>query len=668
MASVEEMMVDLRRADASGDTQLASHIASLIRDAESKGPVTQPIKPSESSQAASFLGGASGTTRGIVSKLFGKEIGPDFAGVPIDTESGAYLAGSFLDPAAAGIGGAAVKGVSMIRPLSKSPTAQGILGGGLGGGMIGAFSPEQDTTLGGMTGAITGAVVGGTLPTAAGLVGKGIDRFVRGVKGEDVRAGKIMRELVGNEQLTPDPSLLTAQATQNVVPELAALQNEFQGYGGREWASKVDAQKAARKSTLGGFAGGQTGEQIRANSDLAKKILNEGLDPLRVEGADAANLNTKFFVDLTRELNEKREQAAKAVQTVRAAERGYKVGQSVFRQQNPMIPATPPGKYTPIGEISDRAAERGAAESLAAGEAARTAERRMEHTRAHGIAELSGDQIIGRIDRLLNERGARTNPVREKALSAVRDQLERFKDGNGNVDAYDLHGIRKNVNDLIAVTFPNADKGTRNKAVSELANVKSLIDESIMGAGGQPLVNYFEKFSEGMGQIRKAELIGELMQMSDKKIIDLAEGNAPKKIEKLLGPGKYRVDDIGEAADTIKQLAAKVKKDREIKEKAPFGSKLMTRIIEENSPTFPRVNLLNRTTQAINTTASAILDKLDDKTKMALAKAAASPIEAIRVMNTTPLVEQEKAYLLRWMREAGKSGMMSGAIVGGAME
>ncbi len=698
MADMNELMADLKAADQAGDTELANHIASIIRG-ESEAPKTtnrlpppEPMSdvdqflsrlpsPKVPQGVADFMYGAAGTGRGtanIVGRLFGidKLIDSDnVRGIPVDKESWSALGGSLIDPGAALVGGGAGKLVQGVKTLSARPVAAGISAGVLGGATVGGLSNENTSE-----GAVTGSVAGLAGGAAGPLLGKGVGMAVDAFKGRgpDIRAGRIMRELMGDSAvISADPSLSTAQATRVlskgeapiVSPELAALEASLKGYQGQGGYQQFLKQRAGRIEPLAGASGGMNAETAKTAAIDAKKILNEELDPLRVSGAENANFFTKHIVDLQKDAAKYRKAAEAAVENVRrktatvplGEELGMTQSKAGARDRGVRLPV----RYTYGGELAERAekaAAQSADESVEFGRLARTAEYQLERTKAHGITTLSASPLLKRIDTMRNKVGDETNPVLTKTLDEFKKYVSLFVDKDGNIDAYNLHGIRKNVNEVVDMLYPNGDPKLKGRAANVLNSLTGDIDETLKKAGGEGLVKYFQKFSQGMDDIRQMQFAADVMNMSEKKQIAIGEGQLPKAIEKIMGQGKYKLSDVPKVAEILKDNARQLSRDRALKEAAPYGEELAKKVVRENLPAIRIPNLMSRWASTGNLALQTILESLDQKTMTALSKAANNPIEAMRVMKELPTYQQQ--VILQAMRNSRNAGMAGGMMAG----
>lgn len=617
------------------------------------------------SMAADFLRGATETTRGIAN-LAGAGIEPPKYSKG-DSWSG--IVGSLFDPAAWAIGGAAGKGVSMLpKVVSGSPIIAGALAGGTGGAAIGGLS-DQGTAGGG---AMVGAGVGAAIPGAGRVVGGLVDAF----KGNsaNVKAGRILRETLDMENTASIPALRNAGdvSTTQALGEaggakIAGLEQLLRSrmVGATEREIRQEAERISRISK---FSGGRNQEEVRAAVENAKKILNEGLDPLRVTGAENANFFTREIIKDRTAAEAARKEAEASVANVRRLEAARQAAERKAQNTYPVagMPRVS-GSITWSDELAKRADAKmteEAAKSLEKGALARTAEYQLERTAAHGLQELTIDPVIKAINSRISAPGDRTNKVLVDTMNTFKEYAKRFVKPDGTIDAYDLHGLRKNLNDIIDATYPTADDALRKRAAKEISFVRDAIDDALKKSGGDPMVRYFDQFSKGMDKIRQMQLAGEAMGLSENAMVKIAEGNAPKKVEKILGPGKYRLDEAGGVAEALRKNAAEIRRDQLIKEQAKSGSGEAESILKNNMLLYTAPNTLTTTGSIANKVSQYLGRKLNEATEKKLALALENPELANKLLTTLPA--SERIAVFKAMKDTGNAGMFSGVMAGAA--
>ncbi len=686
MADINELMADLEAADKAGDSELANHIASLIREQEAPSRPTltpEQIAAHQRTAGASawraehpylatgadVLQGAAETARGALNLLPGVDI-PKNPYARTDTI--ASMVGGVADPVALGLGVAAAKPVSIVGRLFpnflpkvvSNPIVQGAIAGAGAGAAVGGLQ-EEGSALGG---AVMGGAFGTVIPTVARA--GGLLRDISTGNAGDVRAGRIVRQLQEpyGTVMSLDPSLTTAQASRSrggtsVSAEMAALGKQMEGRQGTPGFTKMTSQEAARTARLARVAGGSSQEAARTARERAKQFLNDDIDNLRVSGAENANMWTNEIVKLKEQSAAFRKQAEKEVERARkmtgAIPRAEDLGVRQATDQTMGVGSRLSGRYTYGGELAGKAeqeAARSAERSLAAGAEARNAEYMLERTAAHGFQELSTKPLITKIDRMMNTVGDRTNKVEVRALQALKQQLQDFSP-KGVIDAYDLHGIRKNLNNLLADTFPG-DDALQKRAGAILNKFKDDIDDAFTASGGNAMVRYFDKFSQGMDKIRQMELADAIRDMSDKKVIKLSEGDAIKKIEKIMGPGKFRREDIPDVMNAIGLSGKELKVNVDLDKAAKSAEEVVKDVIWKNLPKARLPNFFNWATTSGNLALSQVVNRLDRATIEALGRAAGNPIEAQRVMQTLPVADRQ--VILKAMQDARNLGVTGG--------
>lgn len=205
------------------------------------------------------LGGMGSMTRGALNLLPG-DPGNTLMGDPkyMDKESGAYLAGSLLDPAAYATGAeiasipalTAAKGAPLIEKIWKGATV-----GGTTGATIGGLSNEGDRTSGTTVGGIVGSLFGGAFPLSSAVLGRTVD-MVRG-KMPDVRVARMLNEAAGDTRplvrsaLNTTDDVTVGQAVgKGATAELAGIQGFVDDTVGDPALQMARRQEEARRALL----------------------------------------------------------------------------------------------------------------------------------------------------------------------------------------------------------------------------------------------------------------------------------------------------------------------------------------------------------------------------------------------------------------------------------
>lgn len=186
-----------------------------------------------------MLGGATSLGSSIFNKAADITGSPllrsEFSNMATDKKSGAYLAGSLLDPIAASIGAGAFDKATMIPKLPSY--LKNIIGGAASGGVIGGLSEDGSATSGAMIGGLIPAVVG-----PAGYVGGKVwdigrnlvsgpigqaKSYLAEMFGDRANRGKYARILENMKSGLPDEQLTVGRGAVSgdvPVPQFKALE------------------------------------------------------------------------------------------------------------------------------------------------------------------------------------------------------------------------------------------------------------------------------------------------------------------------------------------------------------------------------------------------------------------------------------------------------------
>lgn len=226
--------------------------------------------------------------------------------------TGAKLLGNVADPAAAMVGGAAMKALPYANVLGQGflggarAVGQNLLGGAVPGAAIGTLNAAAE---GGELG--TGAVVGGgigaaanvALPPAVQKLGQFAARgwdMLRGRYG-DIIAKRIIEQAAGNDlqaikalAQNSQPGLTAAQATAPANNAQIAALGEFAAAAKPDTFNRIAQRQAQdRIDALARVAGGGTQTAALAAQGAEKQALARATDPMREAALNAANAAAK---------------------------------------------------------------------------------------------------------------------------------------------------------------------------------------------------------------------------------------------------------------------------------------------------------------------------------------------------------------------------------------
>lgn len=560
-------------------------------------------------------------------------------------ESTAYAAGKFGGEVAgtAGLGGvlaAPIKYGARFVP-GLAPAAAAIESGGMlaktvpgkvaAGAVTGAAGSEliEPGTAG------TGAVVGAAVPFAGPLIGKVAGkladlrqmpanraaRIARGTLGEDV--GQVVNAL-----RNAPPNASVAEITANIqnpawqalikdslerTPEGAKYLNKF--------ATMSDAEAVNALSKL---AGGPTAAEARGTTELAKENLGKITGPMRESALARANLG-KYVAD-----------------------------EAALREANDLaVMAGSGGQIDPARFVSQAT---GAEKAL----------------RSVGIKPLEGTQLAQQISGVSRSPQFAGNDLIEGSVNQIADDIAKWTNSGGVIDANALEAIRKNsVNAAIAKLRPGMDATSqRNAAAGVLSRIKPMIDDAIESAGGKGWRDYLTTHSKGMQKIAEKQLSGEaltLWKRNKDEFVRLVQNESPEAVEKILGPGKYNiaVELAEDTLGTMRSLADKRLAQLAASKQASEGEKALATVVRENTSNFRLPSVLSFWFSAGNKGISELQKRVGTKSMKVLSEAMQSPEGAANLLERLPTAERNR--ILQLISDPSKwSKSTRAAVTGGA--
>ena len=585
---------------------------------------------------------------------------------------------------------------AVTRALSNIPPrllqyGQEIVGGATEGGIqAGLVDPSQ---------AKTGAEIGGSiraaLPVATGIgrmlgaqgnslagqIGQAGDAFMDWLGGRS-RAGTILREAAGNQRpaveaaLRQSPGVPSAEAAANVLsPEFQALGQVARQAEPRRYSARDLATRDRHLGILQRLAGGGTQTETREMRDFARQQLNDLTSPMREEVLDRANVMGTVGREYQRRIDQARQTSTEAVDRVR---RMMGAQQSTTRYGTPQTNVRPnmveerstqdmlpepslhiSNQYmSELRSAADRYAREAADQSLAAGGQARGYERRLQELRDMGLQELNVGQVIGNIMQRANSPGIRANPVYVETLTDVSESLLRGMQANGGVihpqDLYELRksGINQIINRVLSKYGMNPD--TESKVVAQLlGDIKPQIDRAISQASGsQGWVNYLNRYSQGARAIDQRAMASQLLdlyQTNPGQFLSVVEGNEPKIVEKLFGPGHYSLQEMmtPQQLREVRSIANDLRRTQYMRNQAmgrttefggiESGMPALQTIIERNRPAVTRLmGLFGPKGKGIEAMVDMVRNQISDQTRQDLLAAAANSTTALELMQRMP--------------------------------
>jgi hypothetical protein len=225
----------------------------------------------------------------------------------------------------------------------------------------------------------------------------------------------------------------------------------------------------------------------------------------------------------------------------------------------------------------------------------------MKSLEAHNLKPLKTESIISAIDAKLRDPRIGPNKDVQNVLNRVKEDVIGWTNSNGVIDGWALEVIRKaSVNQAARdVLGQSADpKSVKKLAAKMLVELRPLIVDAIEDAGGEGYGAYLRLYADGMQKIGQTKLGAEAMrlyQSSPAKFVELVEGNAPKAVEKVFGPGNYDLAKqmSQDAMRRLKTVAGEVTRDAKIAEQVKAGEAALNELLDASISKFQIPNVLN---------------------------------------------------------------------------
>ena len=626
-----------------------------------------------------------------------KDVAPGYAGTgEFAGEVFATLpVGGFLAKPIQAVGQAIPKIASVTTPLVQSlrsggfqtgiaPTTLGaktgnvlakIAGGATVGGVSSALINPEETS----TGVGVGAVAPFVVPPAAKYLAIGGGKFVDAVTGKlaNVEAGNIARQAAGDSINQIRAANGAAPLDINAAQAAYGIDNDvyqaFLGFvSGKDKSSYYrvlkDKQKAEQLNQLARLAGGPSLTENLTSVSEFKNALNKLMTPIRETDLTTANLAGTLGPKLQGEANVLGQAATDKVQDVRrfvaAGDRASNLAtQRVVEQGLP----TSTARYTYIGELADKAdevASKAAEGSLIFGEAARFKQAAADSLAAYGLKPLTAKSILSRINGILRNPEFAGNDVIEGAVKSFGDDVVKWTNNNGVVDAFALDSLRKNsVNAAIEKLRPGLDQtAKKNLAAKVMADLKTPIVNAIEEAGGTGYGQYLRDYAANAQLIDRRKLAGKALSMfesSPDEFIKLVRGNNPDAVEKVFGSGSFNIfKEMGADIRPMQQIADELTRDIKIAEQAKAGAKALG--FEDESLAKKIPGFVGYKTAILKQVIRTLENKVSNKTVDVLANAAKSGKSMNEILDTLPADERFKVLkALKDISNVAQSGAAS---------
>lgn len=471
--------------------------------------------------------------------------------------------------------------------------------------------------------------------------------MVRKASGDDLEK---IRAVINKDESGLTVQELLADLDRNQIQSLGELARTKDT---KNFYSKLDKyREQTRQDTLNNLAGGATNTEILNNLAKSKDALTDVTTPMRETNLAASNTG-KYKQRLERQATTLGEIASGKVDDVRrftaARDRLAKAG---YERKTAETGMPTPNKYTLEGEMSDaaeRVATKAADDSLKFGEGARFAQARADSLAAYGLKPLDTDGILRDINAKLNNPKIGVSDVNRKVLTAVGNKIKEWTARNGGViDVSALYEIRKNTVNEVIEGLGKDPKASAKYAARLLGEVRPLIDDAIIKAGGTGWKDYLETFSSGMdviNQRKMAQVARDLYSKTDKTdFIRLVRGESPELVEQIFGNGRIDLKaEMGNKFKALDTVAGELERGTKIKAASEKGAIDLKDIAKEETPKL-RLPFFGLKATLGNAVLKELSGKIDTKTMAILEKGFESGKNFEDMLNQVPFGDRGRVY------------------------
>ena len=519
------------------------------------------------------------------------------------------------------------------------------------------------------------------VPLLARGVGKLVDIVSPAVSSASLKAGEIARQALGKDLPTVLQQLRSSKPGQTIAEITQSIQNPT-------WQALIqnalerDPQFLRKINMFGDeeslkalskLAGGENAAETRRILENAKNALNVTTGPSREFALSRANLG-KAVAEYEATAGQLSAEASAQVQQVRDLIKAGNLAEASARLDL-IKRGLPVGftKYTYKSELAEKAfnewSDKAAQASLDLGQGARFAQSAADALRNVGIKPLEGRKIASSIAQIADNPSFAGDDVLIGAVNNVADDIMKWTNNGGIIDARALDAIRKNsVNATIQKLRPGMDATSqRNLASKVLTDIKPMIVDAIEESGGAGYRKYLEDYAQGMQKIAERKLSAEglrLWKTNKDDFVKLVMNESPETVEKILGPGRYDIatELAGDTLSTLRQLADKRMTQLSISEQASEGKKALSELIKQQTSVVRLPSFLSFWASAGNKAISEFEKAVGKDTMDILTQAMKSPEGATNLLQTLPAVERNKVLNLlsdpsQWSSKAGLAGM-----------
>jgi len=437
--------------------------------------------------------------------------------------------------------------------------------------------------------------------------------------------------------------------------------------------SNLDKYRAQQNETaLNNLAGGATNTEILNNLAKSKEALTQVTTPMREKNLARANTG-KEKQRLEAEASTLGNMATGKVDDVRrfVAARDRL---ATAKTQADLAPNVSPAKLKFAGEMEDaaeRVATQAAQDSLKYGEGARNAKARSDILEFRGLKPLDTDSVVRDINAKLNNPKIGPSDVNRKVLTAVRDKIQEWTARNGGViDVNALYSIRKDTVNEVIEGLGKDPKASAKYASRLLGEVRPLIDDAIVKAGGTGWKDYLDTFSSGMdvlNQRKMAQAARDLYKKSPDEFVALVRGERPDLVEGIFGHGRFDLKaEMGSKFAALDNVAHELERGMKIKAGSEAGAIDLKSIVNEKTPTL-RIPVFGLKAQIGNAMLKELSGKITSKTMAILENGFQSGKNFEDLLNEVPFGDRGKIYTAyqRYAPDITRNKLVGTAAVGG---
>jgi hypothetical protein len=473
---------------------------------------------------------------------------------------------------------------------------------------------------------------------------------------DDVTASQALSAIdpkTGKPKLTAPTAQALLQMAQKKDPEF--------------FANLFGKQEQERLRQLSTIAKGQDATAAKQAQEEMRRFTNERLIPTLNTELESANIAGKLKPKFDKEAARMADAAEMKVEDVRrftaAQDRARELSRQMMIDKGLPVGAA---RYTYVGELGPKAeqvAQQAADASLPFGEASRFAKAASQSLEAHGLKPLESNKVVSSVVSKLKDPSIAGNRDAEIALRRIGQDIQKWTDNNGVIDAFALDSIRKNsVNAVAKKLFAGDPAGQKKFAGQITAKINPLIVNAIEEAGGTEYGKYLRDYAAASQKIAQTKAGAEalrLYQSSPSEFVKFVEGNSPETVEKIFGAGKYNLakEMSANASMRLEKVAGEVKTAEAISEQAKMGQERLKTVLENNVSKFkiPGFGLFSAKKNAANSILEVLQERLDKKTMMYLTDASKDAKTFNDLIKGLPIRERKKFEKVIADPETGKA-------------